>query len=131
VPGRGGLAPAAASPSRLKDAARSEIVRAIEAVAAGQVVLAPPVGLRVLEYVSGAGRRPALLFPELTDREREVLELVAQGHNNQLIARRLFLSAKTVRNHVSNIFTKLQVPDRASAIVRAREAGLGRDSGAG
>ena len=72
--------------------------------------------------------RPAaepLLFPELTEREREVLGLIAQGHNNEEIARRLVLSQKTVRNHVSNIFSKLQVADRAQAIVRAREAGMG------
>jgi DNA-binding NarL/FixJ family response regulator len=62
----------------------------------------------------------------LTEREREVLGLIAQGHNNEEIARRLVLSQKTVRNHVSNIFSKLQVADRAQAIVRAREAGMGR-----
>ena len=65
------------------------------------------------------------IFAELTDREREVLELVARGRNNTEIARALFISGKTVRNHVSNVFTKLQVTDRAQAIVRAREAGLG------
>jgi DNA-binding NarL/FixJ family response regulator len=64
-------------------------------------------------------------FAELTDREREVLELVARGRNNTEIARELFISGKTVRNHVSNVFAKLQVTDRAQAIVRAREAGLG------
>ena len=64
-------------------------------------------------------------FPELTDREREVLGLIAQGHNNEEIARQLVLSPKTVRNHITNIFSKLQVADRAQAIVRAREAGLG------
>jgi DNA-binding NarL/FixJ family response regulator len=64
----------------------------------------------------------------LTEREREVLDLIAQGHNNEAIARQLVLSQKTVRNHVSNIFTKLQVADRAQAIVRARKAGLGRNS---
>ena len=67
----------------------------------------------------------ATAFPELTDRERELLELIARGLNNQAIADRLVLSPKTVRNHVSNIFSKLQVRDRAEAIVRAREAGLG------
>ena len=67
------------------------------------------------------------MFPELTDREREVLGLIAQGHNNNDIARRLGLSLKTVANHVSNIFSKLQVADRAQAIIRAREAGLTRD----
>jgi DNA-binding NarL/FixJ family response regulator len=68
----------------------------------------------------------AMAFPELTDREREVLELIAQGRNNAWIARHFVLSPKTIRNHVSNIFTKLQVADRAEAIVRAREAGLGQ-----
>ena len=66
-------------------------------------------------------------FPELTDREREVLDLVARGFDNLSIARRMVLSPKTVRNHVSNIFTKLGVPDRSAAIVRAREGGLGTD----
>ena len=66
-------------------------------------------------------------FPELTEREREVLHLIAQGHSNDAIARRLFLSGKTVRNHVSNIFSKLQLADRAEAIVRARESGLGSE----
>ena len=68
---------------------------------------------------------PSQVFPELTNREREVLDLIAQGYNNKEIAERLTLSTKTVRNHTSNIFSKLQVADRAQAIVRAREAGLG------
>ncbi|CAA9584629.1 MAG: regulatory protein, LuxR:Response regulator receiver [uncultured Thermomicrobiales bacterium] len=72
---------------------------------------------------------PAQLFPDLTEREREVLALIAQGHGNQAIADQLFLSLKTVRNHVSNIFSKLQVADRAQAILRAREAGLGQGRG--
>ena len=76
--------------------------------------------------------RPALpptVFPELTDREREILALIAQGHNNAGIAARLNLAVKTVRNHISNIFNKLQVVDRAQAIIRAREAGLGSSAG--
>ena len=68
---------------------------------------------------------PARAFPELTDREREVLDLIAQGLSNPEISSRLYLSPKTIRNHISNIFAKLQVADRAQAIVRAREAGLG------
>jgi DNA-binding NarL/FixJ family response regulator len=72
-----------------------------------------------------AGQPPA--FPELTEREREILELIAQGHRNPAIAKRLVLSPNTVRNHVSSIFAKLQVADRAQAIIRAREAGLGRE----
>jgi DNA-binding NarL/FixJ family response regulator len=72
-----------------------------------------------------AGATPPQLFPTLTDREREILTLIAQGHPNPSIARQLSLSTKTVGNYVSNIFTKLQVADRAQAIIRAREAGLG------
>ena len=68
-------------------------------------------------------------FPQLTEREREVLELIAQGESNAAIAQRLVLSQKTVRNHVSNIFTKLRVADRAQAIVKAREAGIGVEHG--
>jgi DNA-binding NarL/FixJ family response regulator len=68
---------------------------------------------------------PPAAFPELTDRERQVLGFIAEGHANSVIANRIGISTKTVRNHVSNIFTKLQVTDRAQAIVRAREAGLG------
>jgi DNA-binding NarL/FixJ family response regulator len=81
----------------------------------------------VIDYFSTtrpAGQPPA--FPELTEREREILELIAQGHRNPAIAKRLVLSPNTVRNHVSSIFAKLQVADRAQAIIRAREAGLGR-----
>ncbi len=77
-----------------------------------------------------AAPRPAVppkLFPELTGREREILNLIAQGYNNMEIAEQLVLSHKTVRNHISNIFSKLQVADRAQAIIRAREAGLGRE----
>jgi DNA-binding NarL/FixJ family response regulator len=71
--------------------------------------------------------KPVVPFPELTEREREVLHLIAQGHSNDATARQLYLSGKTVRNHVSNIFSKLQLADRAEAIVRAREAGLGSE----
>ena len=70
---------------------------------------------------------PAPIFPDLTDREREILNLIVQGQSNADIAARLVLSLKTVRNHVSNIFSKLQVADRAQAMLRAREAGLGRE----
>lgn len=110
----------------LKGADRSEIVRAVQAVADGEVVFGPGVADRVLGYFLAMRGGPTLKpFSELTDREREVLELVAKGYSNQQVARRLVLSPKTVRNHVSNIFSKLQVADRAQAIVRAREAGLG------
>jgi DNA-binding NarL/FixJ family response regulator len=78
-------------------------------------------------FFSARNVSPTEAFPELTAREAEVLDLLARGTSNQEIARRLHLSAKTVRNHVSNVFLKLQVADRSQAIVRAREAGLGRD----
>ena len=95
-------------------------------VAGGEAIFGPSVARRVLEWF--ASPRPAAVaavFPGLTDREHEVLDLIAAGRNNTDIAATLVLSPKTVRNHVSNIFTKLQVADRAEAIVRAREAGLG------
>ena len=109
----------------LKGAGQDEILRGIRAVASGEAIFGPAIAARVLDYFSAP--RPPEPFPELTERERELLELIAQGKNNQEIARHFVLSPKTVRNHVSNIFTKLQVADRAQAIVRAREAGLGRE----
>lgn len=116
----------------LKGADRAEIVRAVRAVAAGDAIFGAAVARRVMAYLSSP--RPAVAaqaFPELTAREREILELVARGLNNQAITQRLVLSPKTVRNHVSNIFSKLQVADRAEAIVRAREAGMGGERGPG
>jgi DNA-binding NarL/FixJ family response regulator len=110
----------------LKGSAQDEILRAIRAVASGEAIFGPSVAQRLITFFSSSDRPPQA-FPELTDREREILELVARGRANQVIARELFLSQKTVRNHVSNIFTKLHVADRAQAIVRAREAGLGID----
>ena len=110
----------------LKDADEEEMVRAIQAVGRGEAIFSPAVAERVLAYF--AAPRPAAppqVFPTLTDREREILHLIAQGHPNPAIARQLSLSTKTVGNYVSNIFTKLQVADRAQAIIRAREAGLG------
>lgn len=109
----------------LKGAMQEEIVRAIEAVAGGEAIFGPSIAKRVIEYFARPARTRAPAFPSLTDREHEVLDLIAGGHSNQSIARRLVLSDKTVRNYVSNIFAKLQVADRAEAIVRAREAGLG------
>jgi DNA-binding NarL/FixJ family response regulator len=111
----------------LKDADQGEIIRAVRAVASGEAIFGPAVATRVLGYFAAA--KPAYVipaFPELTEREREVLELIAQGQSNTEITRRLVVSPKTVRNHISNIFAKLQVADRAQAIVRAREAGLGQ-----
>lgn len=109
----------------LKGADQEEMLRTIRAVARGEALFGPAIATRLMSYF--AAPRPtvaAQVFPELTDREREVLQLIAAGHNNDVIAQRLVLSPKTVRNHVSNIFNKLQVADRAQAIVRAREAGL-------
>jgi DNA-binding NarL/FixJ family response regulator len=113
----------------LKGAKRAELVRSVRAVAAGDAIFGPAVARRLMAYFSRptpSGAEAA--FPELTQREREILELVAQGRSNADITAHLVLSPKTVRNHVSNIFSKLQVRDRAEAIVRAREAGLGGES---
>ena len=115
----------------VKGAGEDEIVRAVESVARGEAIFSAAVAQRILRFFAGArAAEPAAPFPELTDREGEILELIAGGHSNTVIATRLYLSPKTVRNNVSNIFTKLQVADRAEAIVRAREAGLGGSPGA-
>jgi DNA-binding NarL/FixJ family response regulator len=115
----------------LKGADRDEMLLALRAVARGEAVFGPGIARRLIQYFSSPApaptRAPRSIFPELTDREREILDLVAAGRNNQEIAEALFLTLKTVRNYVSNIFTKLQVADRAQAIVRAREAGMGQD----
>ena len=108
----------------LKGADREQIRRAIHAAAGGDIVFGAHLATRMLGYFTAAPTPPPV-FPQLTDREREVLDLLAQGLGNQAIAIRLGLSQKTVRNHVSNILTKLQVADRAQAVVRARDAGLG------
>jgi DNA-binding NarL/FixJ family response regulator len=110
----------------LKGADQAEMLRAIRAVASGEALFGPAIAKRLMNYFSNSTR--AMLpqvFPELTEREREILNLIAQGENNAEIAQRLVLSPKTVRNHISNIFAKLQVADRAQAIVKARDAGLG------
>jgi DNA-binding NarL/FixJ family response regulator len=113
----------------LKDSDERHILRAVEAAVAGEAVFSAAIARRITHFFAAArGDGRLAPFPELTDRERELLELLADGLNNADIARRLYLSVKTVRNHVSNIFTKLQVADRAQAIVRAREAGLGSAS---
>jgi DNA-binding NarL/FixJ family response regulator len=109
----------------LKGAEQQEIARAIAAVAAGQAIFGPAVATRVLAYFATPPVTPTP-FPELTAREREVLDLLAAGRNNHQIADQLGLSAKTVANHISAIFAKLQVADRTQAILRARDAGLGR-----
>jgi DNA-binding NarL/FixJ family response regulator len=119
----------------LKDAGRGELLRAIRAVARGEALLGAPIARRVLEQFSGPPptpdplpQRSSPLFDELTPRELEVLSLIAQGLKNREISAQLHISEKTVGNHISNIFTKLQVADRAQAIIRAREAGLGQDA---
>ena len=114
----------------LKDTDEEDILHAIRAVGRGEAIFSPAVARRIIDFFTGvqAGAErdvPPRTFPELTAREREVLDLIAQGLSNPEIAARLYLSPKTVRNHVSNIFAKLQVADRAQAIVRARRAGLG------
>jgi DNA-binding NarL/FixJ family response regulator len=112
----------------LKGAGHDEILRAVRTVAAGEAIFGSALAKRLIGYFSVAGGAGAVPFGNLTSREREVLDKVAAGRSNTGIARDLGLSEKTVRNHLSNIFVKLQVADRAQAIVRAREAGLGRES---
>jgi DNA-binding NarL/FixJ family response regulator len=110
----------------LKDADEEELVTAIRAVAGGAAMFSPAIATRVLALFAAPRPAAPAVFPSLTEREREILELIAQGLPNPRIAQRLSISTKTVGNHVSVIFGKLQVADRAEAIVRAREAGLGR-----
>jgi DNA-binding NarL/FixJ family response regulator len=110
----------------LKGALKAEILRAIRSVTSGEAIFGPIIAKRLINYFAiPRPSAPADAFPELTEREHEILALVAQHQTNPEIARRLQLSPKTIRNHVSNVFTKLQVADRAQAIIRAREAGLG------
>src|SRR5258706_8857112 len=111
-----------------KDAERAEILSAIRSCAVGEAVFGASISRRVADFFAAPRSAAAEPFPDLTDRENEILELIAQGRSNGDIASRLGIASKTVRNHVANVFNKLQVADRAQAIVRAREAGLGRDS---
>ncbi len=113
----------------LKGADQDEIVRAIRAAAAGEAIFGPEVATRVISHFTTGAGSTSSAFPALTEREREVLGLMAAGKGNATIAHELVISLKTVRNHVSNIFTKLQVSDRSAAIVKAREGGLGSPSG--
>ena len=109
----------------LKDAKEEEMLRAIRSVGSGEAIFSPAIATRLIDFF--ATPRPAAskeLFPTLTEREREILQLLARGSTNHEIARQLALSVKTVNNYVSNIFSKLQVTDRAQAIIRARDAGL-------
>lgn len=110
----------------LKGANYAEMLRAIQAVGSGEAIFSPSVAVRLTEYFATIQPvAPSPIFPELSDREREILDLIAQGRSNAEIAAHLILSPKTVRNHVSNVLNKLQVASRAEAIVRARDAGLG------
>jgi DNA-binding NarL/FixJ family response regulator len=112
----------------LKDSGGEGVVHAIRAVTSGEAVFGPGVAERIIGFFSvPRSAAPQRAFPELTEREEEILSLVAQGRSNQEIARQLFVSLKTVRNHVSNILVKLQVADRAQAVIRARDAGIGQD----
>lgn len=115
----------------LKDADQEELVRAITAVYRGEAIFSPAIAQRMMKYFSNLSRegrsKADTAFPELTERELDILELIAQGYGNPVIANRLSLSVKTVQNYVSNILNKLQVIDRSEAIVRAREKGLGTD----
>lgn len=108
----------------LKGADQAEMLRAIRAVTKGEALFGPAIANRLMNYFSAAPKTLAV-FPELTEREREILTFIAQGDSNTEIAEKLVLAPKTVRNHISNIFSKLQVADRAQAIVKARDAGLG------
>ena len=111
----------------LKGADQSDMLRAIRAVARGEALFGPSIATRLMNYFARPVSSPPQAFPELTAREVEILELIAQGLNNPEIAQRLTISLKTVRNHVSNIFNKLQVTDRVQAAIRAREAGMGKE----
>ncbi len=111
----------------LKGAGQEEILRAIRAVANGEAIFGPGVARRVMHLFAAEKPEAPQAFPQLTDREREVLALMARGRGNADISATLFLSLKTVQNHVSNILRKLRVADRTQAAIRAREAGLGGD----
>ncbi len=109
----------------LKGASKKEMMRAIYDVASGAAIFSPAIARRMMSYFNQIRNQPAqYAFPELTDREREVLSLMTQQYSNQQIAAELSLSSKTVRNYTSNIFAKLQVADRTGAILKAREAGF-------
>lgn len=111
----------------LKGATPDQVERALRAVAAGEMILGPKIAARAMATVTSGRTSARVPFPELTDREREVLDLVARGFDNATISRRLVLSPKTVRNHVANVLNKIGASDRSAAIVLAREGGLGSD----
>ncbi len=110
----------------LKGAAQEDVARAIAAVSRGEAIFGPAVAGRLLQFFAAGSQSASLPFPQLTAREREILDLMAGGLTNAEIGLRLFLSSKTVSNNVSVIFDKLQVAGRPKAIVQARNAGLGR-----
>lgn len=112
----------------LKGANQAETIRAIRAVNNGEAIFSPSIAQRMIRYFSTVNASyPQTAFPELTVRELGILELIASGHSNGEISIKLDIRPKTVRNHVSNIFNKLQVVDRSQAIIRAREAGMGKN----
>lgn len=111
----------------LKGADQDEIVRAVSGIVGGEAIFGPTVARRIIDFFAELRPRPNQpVFPELTAREHEVLDMIAAGRSNAEVAKTLVLSPKTVRNHVSAIFAKLQVAGRSEAIIRARDAGLGR-----
>lgn len=116
----------------VKGAGRDEVLHAVRTVAAGGAVFGPDVAARIAALVTGGPRRDAgRVLPALTAREVEVLDLVARGYDNRRVSRELFLAEKTVRNHLTHIFEKLDVATRAEAVARARDAGLGASGEAG
>lgn len=112
----------------LKGSDKADVLRTVRAVANGEALFGPAIAERLTTFFQHAEGKGVSVspFPELTDREREVLDLIAEGLDNPTIASQLYISNKTVSNHISNIFTKLHLSDRAQAIVAAREAGLGK-----
>ena len=113
----------------LKDIDENTMLRAIRAIGGGEAIFSPSIASRLIDFFALPHPSvPQEIFPTLTEREREILDLIAQGYTNPEIARRLVLSMKTVSNHVSNIYGKLQVADRAQAIIRARDAGMGKEN---
>jgi DNA-binding CsgD family transcriptional regulator len=127
TPHRSSRRPSPSHRGSVKGAEQEELGRAVRAVAAGEAIFGPAVAQRMLRFFTPAP--VADPFPQLTGREREVLGLLAAALSNATIASRLGLSPKTVANHISSIFNKLQVADRAQAILRARDAGLGTGDG--
>jgi DNA-binding NarL/FixJ family response regulator len=117
----------------LKGVLKAEILRSIRAVSSGEAIFSPTITRRLTEYFATPGgdskASSVQAFPNLTEREHEILSLIAEGYTNTAIASRLYLSPKTVRNYVSSIFTRLEVSDRSQAIVQAREAGLSTKGG--